>query len=62
MVGSTTVNLTQYLTSLGEVFEFFLSKFSDILGLFISSPYLMIVSGIMITGAVVGLVGRLSNR
>lgn len=59
---AVTEALTTYIGELGEVFTFLAGKFGDILTLYTTSPVLMLVSGIMITGAVIGLVSRLINR
>lgn len=57
-----TEALTTYIGELSKIFTFLADKFGDILTLYTTSPVLMLVSGIMITGAVVGLVSRLINR
>lgn len=54
--------MAQYLLDLGAVFTALTGHFASVLTLFTTEPVLMLVSGIMITGAVIGLVSRLINR
>ena len=54
--------LVQLLEDEGEVFTDFTGRFTDILELFTTEPLLILLLGIMVVGAIIGLVMRVVNR
>ena len=54
--------MAQLLLDMGEVFTFMIGKFSDVLALYTSEPLLLLLLGIMIVGAVIGLTMRVVHR
>lgn len=51
--------MTQFLTDIGSVVTEMIANFGDILTLFTTQPVLMVIFGIFVTGAVIGLITRL---
>jgi hypothetical protein len=54
--------MAQFLTDIGSVVTMLVGNFADILSLWVSNPILTVSFGIMITGAVIGLVMRVIHR
>lgn len=54
-------NLSTFLADLGSVTTHLIGYFGDILNEFTQEPVLAIMLGIMVTGAVIGLVKRVVN-
>ena len=57
-----TVGLPELISSMGDVFGFFIARFANVLTLFTSEPLLLLLLGIMIVGAVIGLTMRVVHR
>lgn len=54
--------MTALLTDIGLVFTELVSYFTDVLTLYTTNNLLVLLLGIMVTGAVIGLVMRLIHR
>jgi hypothetical protein len=57
-----TADLTTLVGLLGDVFTFLLGQFGSIFALWLDNPVLVVSFGIMVTGAVIGLVMRVIHR
>lgn len=53
--------LESLITAVGSVFTFLIGQFSGIFEVIVEQPVLLVIFGIFITGAVIGLVMRLKN-
>lgn len=54
--------LTALLGNMGDVFTAITGYFTNILGLFVSEPLLLLMLGFLFVGAVIGLVMRVIHR
>ena len=61
-MSDTGPTVTSVLASIGEIFAELLSHFSTVLELVVTEPVLMIMFGIMVTGAIIGLSFRVMRR
>ena len=57
-----TDGILQLIEDLGAIFTGITGFFSDVLGMFVSEPLLILMLGIMVTGAIIGLTMRLLHR
>lgn len=60
--GGSTTSMSTFLSSLGEVVTATISNVVTIANTIVSTPLLLFTTGILFTGACVGILGRFLSR